>query len=155
MLPLTKSLPVYIFDTAFVTRIDRTADPDAVWDRVMRLIEDGRLVTLPQVMDALDKSDRASYARLAPFSARIVLPIDRQKVMEADRISESYAGMPNPYHPVNGSDPWLIASAKIGGFIVLTGEADDREAMTSVCQREGVACIDVDALMNCEATDRP
>ena len=145
MLPLFDSRPVYIFDISFVTRIDGMRNPERIWDRVIRLIEEDRLFTLPQVMDDLERIDPAAYARLAPFSTRIVLPIDREKLLEAGRISQSYDGLATPYHPEKGTIPWLIAAAGIGGFIIVTGTMDTCSEMANACRCEGIVCLDMAA----------
>jgi hypothetical protein len=142
--------PTYVIDTNCLDHIKRRPDANLVWDTVIRLIEERRLKTVEQVMGELEKVDPASFARVKPYRKDFVERITPELFDEAGRISETYPRMSRPWHQNDSADPWLLAAAKLRGYVVVTDEANRRQRIPVVCQREGVQCIDLTAFVEAE-----
>lgn len=135
---MANDLPTYVIDTSALDHIDGRPDANAVWATVTRLIEEGRLKTVEQVMTELGNVDPDSHARLSGYGAQFVERITPDLFTEAGRISETYRRMSRPWHRNDSADPWLVELAKMSGYTVVTDEMPSRQRIPVVCNREGV-----------------
>lgn len=133
----------YVIDTSCLTHIDRQPNANAIWDTVIRLIEAGRLKTVQEVMGELKNVDATSHARLKDYRGQFVLGMSIELFVEAGRISHTYTRMSRPYHRNDSADPWLVAVAKLEGYVVVTDELPSKQRIPVVCGREGVECMNL------------
>lgn len=145
--------PTYVIDTSALGHIDGRPDANAVWATVTRLIEEGRLKTVEQVMTELGNVDPNSHARLADYRTKIVERITPELFSEAGRISETYRRMSRPWHRNDSADPWLVALAKLKGYTVVADERRRRQRIPVVCNHEGVVCFDLAEFVEAELSE--
>ena len=145
--------PKYVIDTNCLTHIDRQPNANMVWDTVIRLIEEGRLKTVEQVVAELKNVDEAAYARVRHYNLEFVERITPDLFKEAGRISQTHPRMSRPWHQNDSADPWLVATAKLNGYVVVTDERNRRGRIPMVCGKENVECMDLAAFIEAEISE--
>ncbi|MCE2986933.1 MAG: DUF4411 family protein [Phenylobacterium sp.] len=118
---------IYLVDTCVWVNIrDEHADSSQIWDQCFALIEAGRVQTVRQVFDELERKFPDVHARLKPYRKRLVVP--DATIYSADAVAEMRglrAQHPKLYDqlgPGNPADPFLIGAGKVMGAIVVTDE---------------------------------
>lgn len=101
-------------------------------------------------MDELKNVDPATYARLNVYRSQFVTRISPDRLTEAGRINETYRKMSRPWHSNDSADPWLVGSARLEGYTIVTDELPKGGRMPTVCEKEGIPWMDLEGLVEAE-----
>lgn len=137
----------YLIDTDALAHIGERQDADAILHGIESEIESNRLKTVEQVLDELRRWPLIQNRLNAKKRQFLIRNQYRPSIVTvAGQISDDFeflydmSGSRNP----DPADPWLIASAKVLGFCVVT---DERQQSTKkipyVCRQQSlqVRCI--------------
>ena len=128
-----------IGDTSSLANISSEDAVEAAWNLVVRLICEGRIKTVPFVMDELERVDPQAYQRVNPYRDELVVRNTPEILLEAGRITRKYPNMSRARGRYDIADPWVIAVGKLHGYTVVTDEGLKRRKMPRVCEKEGIA----------------
>lgn len=144
---------LHLVDTCSLVNVrDLNGDSQEIWDRLCEEIEGGRLKTVRQVCDELERRFPDVYARVKP--QKKILLISDADLYAADAVAEiraihkTYPKLYNPFGTGNPADPFLIAAAKTQSGIVVTDEKTNGKGYKSkipyVCTGRNVGCTSRD-----------
>ncbi len=113
---------IYCIDTSSIIEAWTRAYPrdhfPSVWERIERLIVDGRLRAPREVLDELERQEDGAH-QWAKAQSGLVVPLNPEHAAEVQRIQEDF-----PYYNTevgfSAGDPWVIALAKLYKYIVVT-----------------------------------
>lgn len=140
--------PIYSFDTsALIDGLERnypeTTFP-GVWELVDELIDDHRFVISEEVFEEATHVDAAARQWCKPRKDRIVVPTDSRIAAEVANIGLAYPTWTTKGK--NEADPFVIATARVLGATVVTGEKFNTGSIVKpkipfVCQQVGVPAV--------------
>ena len=129
---------------------------ELIWPRLIARIEDGRLKTVTQVMNELQRNDRYAYERLSPLRKHFVLSTEGMMngvvallsrfpdLVRADALTES-------------ADPWIIQAGVVHSLTIVSNEFANHERkkpgrvrIPDVCDELKKPCIKLDEFIRRE-----
>ena len=129
----------YAIDTSALVNLDERQDADLLWPGVQPLIVNGRVKTVPMVMDELEHVRPALFRQLQPHRRYLVYNNIALITPLASKYSDKYRHMSRPNAVFTEADPWLLAFAKEESLIVITDEKRKRNRqMPDVCIKEKI-----------------
>ncbi|MER9877611.1 DUF4411 family protein [Mesorhizobium sp. M0118] len=140
---------LHIIDTCSLVNIrDLDRDSSRIWDALCEQIEGGRLKTVRQVCDELERRFPDVYRRLKPQKKILLIPDAElyalETITEIRAIQRAHPKLYNQFGTGNPADPFLIAAAKIQSGIVVTDERTagkkHKEKIPYVCAGRNVGC---------------
>jgi len=139
--------PAYLLDTCVWVNFRDQHDLSAVLTQLATPSSSGSVKTIGKVMDELKRRWLPVYRSVAKLDVRIKasLEMDQRVVSLAGELLHAHPFLGRPLTPYNTADPWLIAAAKVHGFVVVTDEGTGRRAARSVkgvCTKRDVECMD-------------
>jgi hypothetical protein len=131
----------YIIDTDAIVHIADRPDREAVYSKLVRLVEAGELFTVEQVLDELRRWPDIK-ALFKPLRKQMVVDQYIPEVLsQVGFVSENFdflfdlTGAKNP----DPADPWLIGCAKHFGYTLVTDERkNSTKKIPYVCRQQGV-----------------
>jgi hypothetical protein len=146
---MSTNAPVHFVDTCSLVNVrDLNGDSEQIWDRLCEEIENGRLKTVRQVCEELERRFPDVHKRFKP-QKKIFLVSDGDlyapdAVVEIRAIQKAHPKLYNPFGTGNPADPFLIAAAKTQSGIVVTDEKTNGKGYKSkipyVCTGRNVGC---------------
>ena len=126
----------------------------SVWSGFVALAHDGRLKTVPQVLDELERNDPEGYERLNAVRRQIVIA-NADYVSAVQAILGVFPTLVRADAISDPADPWLIAVAVRNSYIVVCNELpsavrrrpDGKIRIPDVCAHYKIPWIDVDELV--------
>ena len=123
----------------------RTAFP-GVWRRIEQGVAGGDLISSDEVFREIEqKDDELLDWALAHREA--FLPLTEEIQLEAARITNVYDGLVDFEREKSQADPFVIATARVVGAVVVTQERSTgnplRPKIPDVCRAEGIICRNV------------
>lgn len=148
---------IYTFDTNVVIRLFRELPRDvyaSVWDRVEHLISDGRAHIC---RDACDESERIDD-ECAPWAKGLNGFVIEPNSDEVAKVADITRRHPDwVQETMNAADPWVVASAAVHGFVIVTqerlkgrGTTDRNLKIPNVALEESVTCLNFTDLARAE-----
>jgi hypothetical protein len=101
-------------------------------------------VILDKVWVEIDAKDAAARAWCYPRLDRLVVPTDARVVQQVQSVLRSHPRLVGALKNRSGADPFVIAVARLGNALVVTGEVqgtDARPRIPFVCAELGLECI--------------
>ncbi len=144
--------PTYLFDTSSLNRIRTQPDSNVAWNVIIGLIEEGRGLTVPEVMDELEKINPAAFDRLNAHRAEMVLRRTNARFVSSAEIRSQYPKMSKANKHYDSADAWVVGVAKVEGFVVVTNEIPKGhgQKMPKVCDNEKVPWVSLEGLIEIE-----
>jgi Domain of unknown function (DUF4411) len=144
---MSHKAPAYLLDTCVWVNFRDHHDLQGVLTQLSTLCSSGRVKTIGKVMDELKRRWPQVHRSVAKLDARIksALEMDQRVILLAGELLHAHPFLGRALTPYNTADPWLIAAAKVHGFVVVTDEGIGRRpsrSMKGVCSRRGVECLD-------------
>ena len=131
-------------------------EAERIWGNLLARIEDGRVKTVPQVMDELKRNDRLTYGRLHPYAKSLVV----QNLGHANAVRLLLGEFPDLVRAdalSDPADPWLIVAAVRQDAVVVTNEVPSAErkrprppSIPDICASKHIECINVVAFVQRE-----
>jgi predicted nucleic acid-binding protein len=140
----------YIIDTSSLVDAQDEDQPAEVWKGIFKLINASKLKTAaaayPEIERMTDAGKIPQYAfdRIKARKRTFCIP-DEDLIVEAGRIVFQHSHIETWRDPKNPADPWIIAAARLKGYIVVTEERDTgpkkNKRIPWVCEKENVKWI--------------
>jgi Domain of unknown function (DUF4411) len=143
----------YMIDTMVVINLHRILPRDvwpSVWDRVEKLVADGRGFTLRQVIEELEKVDD----ECGPWAKGLdgfVMDAEEPEIRLVSQITKDHPGWVQ--EGSNDADPWVIAHAAVHACYVVTeerakgpGTPDEKLKIPNVAAEHNVECMNFNDL---------
>ena len=142
---------IYSFDTSALIESWRRVYPPAsfpaLWERLDEIYDLGRLFASEEVLRELEKKDDAVHAWAAE-RRDLFLPMNDGVVAQAQAIMSQYPTWAKNFGATsrNRADPFVVALAKVNGWVVVTYEKPNAGSITRpkipyVCRELDVECI--------------
>lgn len=140
---------MYSFDTsAFLDVSSRWYPRDVfptVWEQLDKLIHEGKLVAVDEVLRELERGDDDIYkwAKEREHAFHILDHDIQNAVLE---ILREFPKLVDSRTGKSFGDPFVVAHAKCRGLIVVTGETGGtvmRPKIPNVCKQFGIKCINI------------
>jgi len=116
-----------------------------LWTNLDALIDEGRLVSSDEVLRELERKEGDKLHEWAKERSNIFLPLDDSIQACASEIMGNHPRLVDGRTGKSFGDPWVIATARTNGCIVVTGEKPtgnpNRPKIPDVCQVMDVRCI--------------
>jgi len=116
-----------------------------LWDKMDVLIEAGRLLSSEEVLQELERKEGDTLHEWAKQRHDLFLPLDDEIQHCAVQIMTSHPKLVDERTGKSFADPWVIATAKTNGCIVVTGEistgSQKRPKIPDVCRAMGIRTI--------------
>ena len=145
---------MYSIDTnVFIDWWTRRYPPD-VFPSVQRAIDglaaSGKIFAPERVLDEINFVGSSTLKQWAKNNKNIFAPHDTQLQTEANSIQFTYPDFIDTTTPYDEADRWIIALAKVKGYIVVTHETSVRQKknpprklfIPDVCRAMNVRCIE-------------
>ena len=136
----------YLIDTDVLAHIRNRKDSDHIYDEIAKAIHAGWVRTVKQVPDELKKW-RTVYSRVNPLRKKLIVPAKEQYCTEVRAMNQVIQDIaPFLFEQVGGknpdpADPWLIAVAKVHGYVLVTNEkTTSTTRIPAVCRMPQVNC---------------
>ncbi len=115
-----------------------------LWERIEKLIQDGELVAIDEVLRELEKKDDEVHV-WAKKQQSMFLPLDDAVQERAKIIINKYGSLTNPSRKRGRADPFVIALAQEHGLMVVTAESSkpSKPKIPDVCEELKIPCIRV------------
>jgi hypothetical protein len=148
-LPLLRAVEpqVYLIDSSAWLNVDLRPDAEDVWQMIVNLIEQGRIVACASVLNEL-RDDPIFLLRLKPFERALQVgdrsPDDIEYLQQVGRITHDYPAMSKATGSKTLADPYIVALAEIEGYIVVTDETCKKrptKKIPGVCQKLSIRCL--------------
>ena len=123
-----------------------------LWEQLDQLIADGRLLSSSLVLRECSKQrSEELHGWLKPREAMFLVP-DETVQGQVDYIVNTYIGLVSAGKEKFQADPFVIAQAKVGGYIVVTEETGPTSLakIPGVCNAMKVGCINLMQLIDQE-----
>lgn len=154
--------PTYAIDSSTWIALEGRPDLEMVWATFTVLIKERRLITAPEILKELKHPDYKDvsviYRLIKPFESDISFRRLRDQQFH-DILGDLHHNFPQlcrTRHPKKRpADPYLIATAKRCGFIVVSEETLQKRPSRKIphaCVHGGVKCYTVDELLAKERT---
>ena len=144
-----------MFDTSAWSAIDGRPDSNEAWSKVIGLIEAGRIVSPSEVLKEI-KVHEPLHNRLKPYS-RVLRKHKKGAALfnMAGDIASQFPSMARIRSNKEVADPWVVAVAKISGYIVVTDENENRRGRRKIpyaCRKLNppVGCMRLDEFLENE-----
>jgi rRNA-processing protein FCF1 len=156
-IPLLRAgLPaVYLIDTSAWLNIDTRQDFADVWQLVISLIQQGRIVVPAAVLNEL--RDNPMYlSRLQEYEAVLQAgdrkADDLEYLMLVGKITHDYPAMSGARGIKTKADPYIVALADLEKYIVVTDESlkHENRKIPGVCKHYGITCLTLDEFVRTE-----
>ena len=141
----TGTADVYCFDTSSLVHAAVRAYPFAnfvgLWKRLDHLIDGERMIVPDQVFDDLERQKDDLHEWVKKRSERLVVPIDDAQQLQVAEIMSTFEKLVESGSNRSGSDPWVIALAKIRGAVAVHQESHGtpkKPKIPNVCEHYGV-----------------
>lgn len=122
-----------------------------VWNTIFGIIEDGRLKTVPLVMEELEYNKESAYKRLQPHRNKLVYTAMETIWLRVGELADTYDYMSRPRGIYTEADPWVVALAEELSSVVVTSELPKRNRhMPDVCRKEHINCISLAEFLTAE-----
>jgi len=139
--------PQYSIDTnIFINSWTRDYPPDvvpALWDCFTDLIQSGRMHASDEVLSELKKKDDDVYA-WCKERKNLWVPLDNATIQETQLILAEFPDFVKTGTGRNQADPFVIALARVNGYIVVTSEKGGsrrKPRIPFICTHFKVTCI--------------
>ena len=161
-LPLFKSIEpdVYLIDTSAWLNIDSCPDSEGVWNTVVALIKQGRIVACAQVLAEL-RDDPIYLLRLKPYEEALQAgdrgSDDPTYLQHVGKITHDHPSMSKATGSKTPADPYVVALAEIEDYVVVAEETATRRPnrkIPGVCQQRGIRCKTLAEFIAAETRDR-
>jgi predicted nucleic acid-binding protein len=141
----------YLIDTSSLAKINESPAKADRWKAVEKLIDNGRLKTVALVFEELARVDPEAYQRLKPRKKAMVVKAGIRVLQAAGEIAYNYPRMARTRSRRGRADTYVVATAKLDGFWVVTDESVTRRGRIPwVCDKEDVKRCSLDELLNKE-----
>jgi hypothetical protein len=136
----------YAVDTSSWLNVDSLPNSEDAWVAIQRLIKDGRLFTCQQVLVELH-DDPIYLARIKPFERALLAGGGRNNdplyLLQVGKITHDFPAMSKATSSKTPADPYIIALAKMEGYVVVADEGTRRinRKIPGACQRLKIRCI--------------
>ena len=121
-----------------------------VWEKLGELIEGGEIIASEEVKHDLSRKDDELFD-WANKRSHMFIPIDEEIQLVVAEILKGHKKLIDTRRNRSGSDPFVIALAKIRGCAVVTGEkpsnSEKRPHIPDVCAALGLKWIDIVQLL--------
>lgn len=140
------TLTIYSADTSALIhgwrRIYRPMNFPIIWDRLERLIEEGRLKASIEVYNDIKKKDDELFKWCKVRKENLVVEIDDKIQVHVVRIMRLYPRLVDTVKNRSGSDPFVIALAASTEppMTVVTEEFSGKLRIPDVCKAENIPC---------------
>lgn len=152
----------YAIDSSTWIALEKRSDFDNVWATFTVLISEGRLITSPEILKELrhpDYKDTSEiYKRIRPFESHLAFRKMRDQEFHnvLGLLHFRFPSLCKTRHPKKRpADPYVIATAKRCGFVVVSEETLARRPSRKIpqaCVALGVTCLTIDELLAKERT---
>ncbi|MET0119257.1 MAG: DUF4411 family protein [Sedimenticola sp.] len=146
-LPKTKEL--YVIDTCSLVAMTEIYPHDVfpgVWEKVDELIDDGKIISVDDVYEELSSKDDDIY-KWAGIRNHIFKELDDAIQESAIEILSTHSNLIDLKNKKSSADPFLIATARIHGGIVVTEEdfsgGHHSSKIPDVCRDYKMGCINL------------
>jgi predicted nucleic acid-binding protein len=138
---------VYLIDTCVWVSFN---DDHVLTDVLAQLsphAQSGRVKTHSKVLDELKRRWKHIHKEVKkmPLRVRSSVEMSPDVVLRAGRILHENPFLGRALSPQNHADPWIIATAEVHGWTVVTDDGAGRRpsrSLMGVCKKRGVAVID-------------
>lgn len=137
----------YLIDTDVFAHIRLRQDSDRIYNEIAKAVHGGWVRTVKQVPDELKKWPTV-HARIKPLCKKMIVPAKEQFCAEVKAMNQIVQNnAPFLFQQVGGknpdpADPWLIAVAKVHGYILVTNEkASSTARIPAVCKMPAIGCL--------------
>ena len=124
-----------------------------LWDKLEKMIADGRLVAPDEVLKELAKNDDDLH-KWARLQEGLFCPLDDDVQIATAEILRDFPKLVNNERNRSIADPFVIAVAKVRTLSVVTGEKRrgnlSRPKIPDVCESYGITCLTLLELMKSE-----
>lgn len=140
---------LHLIDTCALVNVrDIEQDSEQIWDKLCEEIEGGRLKSVRQVCEELERRFPDIYRRVKSQKKRFQIAdadlYAPETVAEIRAIHRAHPNLYNQFGTGNPADSFLIAAAKIKSGIVVTDERTSgkkhKEKIPYVCAGRNVGC---------------
>lgn len=140
---------IYVIDTCSLIAMAETYPKDVfpgVWDKIDELIDQGIIVSVEDVHEELASKDDDVY-QWANVRIQIFKDLDDSVQQSAIEILQTHSNLLDLKNNKSSADPFLIATARVYGGVVVTEEdfsgGHHRSKIPDVCRDYGIQCIDL------------
>ena len=122
-----------------------------LWEQIDQLIADGRLVSSIMVLDECSRKSPELHAWLKEREAMFLFP-DQAIQKRVDHIVNTYKGLVSQGKQRFAADPFLIATAEVHGYTVITEETGPTSLgkIPGVCNALNVRSMNLMELFDAE-----
>jgi hypothetical protein len=155
-LPLLRHLePVcYVIDTSAWVNIDNRLDAEDVWQLIIRLIAESRIVACARVLDEL-RDNPLYLKRLKPYEKALQAgeraSDDPEYLAMLGRITYEHPAMCKASGVKTQADGYVVALAELDHYTVVADETTAKRPnrkIPGVCQQRGINCISLDQFVS-------
>jgi hypothetical protein len=149
--------PTYAIDTSTWIRLEQRPDLDDVWPLFLLLTDQKRLITAPEILRELKHPKHVDTSeicrRIRPIESKISFRRNRDQEFlnilgrlhfQFPQICKSRSRNRRP------ADPFVIATAKRCGFVVVCEETLDRRPSRKIpkaCEALSIRCLTIDEMI--------
>lgn len=149
--------PTYAIDTSTWIALEKRPDFDDVWSCFLVLIREKRLVTAPEIIKELAHPEYKDTSAIYALIRRFEREISHRKLR--DQEFHNYLGLLHHRYPQlcktrsrtkRPGDPYVIATAKRCGFVVVSEETIQRRPSRKIpnaCVGLDVRCLTIDEML--------
>jgi hypothetical protein len=125
-----------------------------LWELIDGAIGNGRMFVAESVIDELDKKskDMAKWLKQRPHA---IVPYEHDIQIDGKRLLAKYPKLVMERKQAFAADPFVIATARVKGHIVVTEEGPtgnlNKPKIPDVCRAEGLQCIKLIDIIRAEA----
>ncbi len=116
-----------------------------LWERMDCLIEENRLVSSEEVLRELERKEGDALHRWAKDRSHVFLPLNEPTQACALQIMHDHPRLVDARTGKSFADPWVIATARVNGCTVVTGEGATgtlrRPKIPDVCRTMRIHCV--------------
>jgi predicted nucleic acid-binding protein len=116
-----------------------------LWEKVEGLIEADRFISSEEVLQELERKEGDTLFQWAKDRRHVFLPLDGSIQACASQIMATYPRLVDGRTGKSFADPWVVATARTNGCIVVTGEKPtgkpQRPKIPDVCRGMGIRWI--------------
>lgn len=148
---------IYCIDTNIIVILERYMPADVhvgVWQEMSALIAAGRARIPREAYEELTHVDDGC-ASWALGQAGFVEEADTSQILVASEITQAHPDWVQDRR--NAADPWVVAHAKAGGYVIVTDERrkgpgviDRNLKIPNVADEHGVSCLNLNDLARAE-----
>jgi len=124
-----------------------------LWDKLEKMIAEGRLVAPDEVLKELSRNDDDLH-RWARLQDGMFCPLEDDVQIATTQILGTFPKLVNNERNRSIADPFVIAVAKVRKLAVVTGEKrkgnTSRPKIPDVCEAYGIRCLTLLELMKSE-----